>query len=415
MADYVNLLAALVACLSAFLGLGSFLHFRSKRDRLNDINDAFIRASNNLGSDDPIKRLAAAGVLPRFFDAKSQYGLKGAPYANDAITLMTAVLRVEPTGVVQKTLADGLAQADSLAGRDFQKANLRDCYWGRKKDKKDEKSVDASGADFYRADLTRASLRGAVLQEAQFKNAQLVATVFENADLRKCNFDAANLRGATFDGARLTAASFVNASNIPSAIKMRLNESGSYTGEDPFLALAGTAPVRNTRRVFLSRPSQCDRQSNVLIFALKRALTQAGLELVTLPPGEYGVGAPLDEIKQRISTCDAVIILGVPQIAATQATWHPGTGREFVAPSVLLATPWNHIEAGIAAALDKPLLVIRDGVSEGVFAVDNQPYAVRILDFNESDSLPRIEESIAEWVTSLHLADPDEPTEALEA
>lgn len=397
MADYVNLVAAALACVGALIGLGQFFRFRTHKDRLSEIGKSFARLANGLGTGTQIERLSSAALLPKFFDSKSEFGMRGSPYADDAVKLVAAVLKTEPTGVVQKALADGLAEAPSLVGVDFQRANLRNCYWGRR----EGRAISAPKADFYRADLSAASLRGADLHKSVFKSAQLVGTVLKEADLRDCNFDSANLRGASFDGALLAGASFVGARHIPRAVAESIGPKGVYTGDvvpasDP-AADDSDAP----RRVFLSRPSHCDQNGMVMAAQIMRGVATAGLELVTFPPDEYGTGAPLDEVKQRIGSCDAVVILGVPQIEASEATLRVGTIAEKTVANAALATPWNQIEAGVAAALDKPILIVRDEVAEGIFEIGDQPHAVTIIDTGVGDELIRLDVIVAEWAASL--------------
>ncbi|MCL1890921.1 MAG: pentapeptide repeat-containing protein [Coriobacteriia bacterium] len=394
----MNLLAALLACLGALFGLNQFFRFRSRRDRQREIGETFTSVASGLGSKEQIERLSSAALLPRFFDAKSELGTKHIPYANDAVKLVAAVLKTESTSVVQKALADSLADAPSLAGVDFQRANLRGCYWGRRSG---ETPISAQRADFYRADLSTASLRGACLRKAQFKRAQLVGTVLKDADLRECNFDLANLRGASFDGALLAGASFVGANHIPSSIVDLLDKDGVFAGDSVAPSIQPTNGPLQSGRVFLSRPSQCDKLGLVMVGQICQGITAANMEIVTFPPDEYGIGAPLDEVKQRINKCDAVIILGVPQIEAVQATLRAGTDRERTIDRALLATPWNHIEAGIAAALDKPILIIRDEVNEGIFEIGDQPHAVTIIDVSGDESFAQLNSAVADWAAEL--------------
>ena len=398
MADYVNLAAAALACIGALVGLRQFLRFRTHRDRLSEIGQSFTRLANGLGAGTQIERLSAAALLPKFFDPKSEFGMKRSPYAGDAARLMVAVLKTEPTGVVQKTLADGLAGAPSLLGADFQRANLRNCYWGRRRD---GTAVSAPKADFFRADLSAASLKGADLRKAVFMGAQLVTTVLKEADLRDCNFNSANLRGASFDGALLAGASFVGAHHIPGVITELLDANGKYTGDVVPTSTSAPSDSHRPRRVFLSRPSQCDGKALVMVAQIMRGVTASGLELVTFPPDEYGTGAPLDEVKQRIGSCDAVIILGVPQIEADLATLRVGTIAEKTIKNASLATPWNQIEAGVAAALDKPLLIVRDDVTEGIFEIGDQPHTITIIDAGVPDELTRLDAVVAEWAARL--------------
>jgi len=398
MVAYVNLIAALLALLGALFGLNTFFKFRTRRDRLQEVGESFERLTNGLGSKVQVERLSSAALLPRFFDPKSEFGVRDTSYAYDAAKLAAAILKTEPTGVVQKTLADGLAEASSLSGIDFQRANLRNCFWGPRGD---GRVLEASKTDFYRADLSSASLRGADLHGAIFKSAQLVETVLNQANLRGCNFDLANLRGASFDGALLAGASFVGASNMPSVLADAVGSDGKYAGDVVPSSDSTIESVDARGRVFLSRPSECDRQSLVLIAQITQGVAAAGMELVDFPPDEYGTGAPLDEVKQRVRGCDGVIILGVPQIEADRAIWRGGTAKKKTVKRTFFATPWNHIEAGIAVGLDKPILIVKDEVAEGIFAIGDQPHAVNIADVHDDDTLTNLDNIVSEWAKDL--------------
>jgi hypothetical protein len=397
-ADYIDLIAAILACVGALIGFGSYLKFRTRRDRVSEIGESFVRITNGLGSDTPIERLSSAAMLPRFFSRfrTSEYAIKGLPYADDAIMVATAALKTEPTGIVQKALADGLAQAPSLRNLDFQRANLRNCYWGNGTGR----CVDASGADFFHADLSAASMRGAKLVDAQFVGAQLVGTVLKEANLTGCNFQSANLRDAIFDGATLTKANFTHARNVPRSITELIDPTtGIFTG---CIAPATTSTAQDGHiTVFLSCPSCYSKDFQILITQISQSLAALGADLVTFPPHEYGAGAPLDEVKQRIAACDAVIILGIPQLVVIDGVWRSGTEVECAISKISLATPWNHIEAGIAAALDKPILIIRDKVIEGVFEIGDQPHAVTILDINAADPKTPLSAAVTEWAEGI--------------
>jgi uncharacterized protein YjbI with pentapeptide repeats len=75
--------------------------------------------------------------------------------------------------------------------------------------------VDLSYADFYRADLSGASLKGAVCRATVFYQSRLNGTVLRGADLRGANFFEADLHGALFDDAVLGEANFSQARHTP--------------------------------------------------------------------------------------------------------------------------------------------------------------------------------------------------------
>lgn len=406
MADYVNLIAAVLAVVAAIGGFAGFGLVRSRRQKLAAIGTSFASLAQGFGSNQLVDRLTSAALLPRFFDRESEYSLRAGktPYASDAIRLAAAILKVEPTGTVQKSLADGLSKAPTLARVDFQGANLRMAYWG-------SGGVEIGGADFFRADLSGASLRGAKAARAVFQRAQLVGTTLEGADLRDADLRAANVRNALFRGAQLHGAKFAGSFNLPGNVAQWLDSNGVFTSTAPFDpdAIRGdflppnndprdSGPnERRPLRVFLSKPSVCGPTGEVVEAQVRRGIEAAGAELEIFAPAEYGSAAPLDEVKYRIRQCDAVVVVGVPQYEAASMPWRTAA-MDTPAHQTVFATPWNHIEAGMAAALDKPMLLVRRSVTEGVFAIGDQPHAVSIIDVASPDDLSTVEASVRNWV-----------------
>ena len=208
---WVALIGGLAA---AVLGILKYFNYRTRSDRLTLVGQAFSETVDSLASKDEIKRLAAAILLRRFFDRRTEQGSAGAPYQAEAIRVIAALLRATETGEFQKLLADGLAHAPRLRGADLQGCNLSGAYLGDRLGRK----VDLSEADLYKADLSQASLRGVKATGCVFYGATLSRTVFEGADLTEADFRDADLANASFGGAILNGARFDNARNAPPEI-----------------------------------------------------------------------------------------------------------------------------------------------------------------------------------------------------
>jgi uncharacterized protein YjbI with pentapeptide repeats len=204
---------------TALVGVLKYFSYRSRRDRVALVGQSFSETVDALSSKDEIKQLAAAILLRRFFDRKTEQGSAGAPYQQEAIRVIAALLRTVETGQFQKLLADGLAFAPTLQLADLQECNLAGAYLGRRPDRR----VDLSRADLYQADLTGASLKGATARGTVFYRATLVKTVFEHADLTNADFREADLAEANFDEAVLAGARFSGATNIPPAVLASLD------------------------------------------------------------------------------------------------------------------------------------------------------------------------------------------------
>jgi len=127
------------------VSLFAYVGYQKSRDRQRAIRKAFDDVIEFLALNNEEHRLAGAILLRRFFDKKSEFGLrtwwwpikKRAPYAQEAITVTAAVLRGTETCNFQKLLADGLAYAHDLKDVDLQKTNLQNAYLStERKDKR---------------------------------------------------------------------------------------------------------------------------------------------------------------------------------------------------------------------------------------------------------------------------------------
>ncbi|MEV6759083.1 pentapeptide repeat-containing protein [Streptomyces sp. NPDC051105] len=207
------------------------VNFQRKRDRSAAVGTAFRDVMEALASDNSTQQMAAAILMRRFFDTNSEQGAGRTPYANEAVAVITGLLRESETGNIQKVLADGLWYAPSLARADLQGCNLTRAYLGRKEG--DRKKVDLTHADLFEADLTGASLKGAVASGAVFYRATLVDAVLADAVLTGADFRRARLTGANFSRARLGGAQFSGAVDVPADIMGLLDSNGRVVSEEP--------------------------------------------------------------------------------------------------------------------------------------------------------------------------------------
>jgi hypothetical protein len=78
--------------------------------------------------------------------------------------------------------------------------------------------------------------------------------------------------------------------------------------------------------------------------------------------------------------CAGGVILGFSQVVAPSAVEKAGTAAEVETHDFRAATPWNHLEAGVLAAMGLPMLVFRErGVRGGIFDVGSADLFVHEL------------------------------------
>lgn len=369
--EFATALASLTAVIAGILGLLKYFQYRTKRDKILQVRQVFEGVVKSLASDVEVERLAGAILLRRFFDRESEVGFAGRPYWKEAVNVTAAILRGHASGNFQKLLADGLAFAPSLQRADLQRTNLRFAYLGsrRKASGASDEETDLNNADFYRADLSGASLKNAKAYKAVFYQARMHNTVLNGADLREANFFEADLKGAKFDGARLHRAKFASARNIPVAIASKLDDNGLYQDTEPFHFHSLRPASTNIQvNVFISKPGLLDIQQQHFVNSLRTRIEEEGMILKTLERSDYPQSGVIGEVQRLMSGCAGAVIFGFKQLEIREGLWRPSTPEEKHIKDLYLSTPWNQIEAGMAAMLSVPMFVVcQRGVDGGIF------------------------------------------------
>jgi hypothetical protein len=400
---------AIAGLIAALLGVLKYFNYKTNRDRMAAVGTAFAEMVKGLNSDDDVQRAANAILLRRFFDPRSEFAVRSlvrrkVPYASDAVNVIAAVLRTERTGIVQKLLADGLAYAPTLANVDLPYTNLRNGYLGEKGKKR---PPSMRRVDFFHADLTDASFRGAKLQQAVFYETTCAGTVFEDADLRNADFRRADLRGARLKGCKLAGARFAGATNLPAGVKDRLDETTQvFPAADKKKAFdppATSAPADSkalTPKVFISAPSISDPSCRAIRELVVDALGAGPDSIVQVQP-PYSGSSPLRSVASTIQGCWGVVIIGLPQLHVPEGRLRSGTAAEQVVKDLRLPTPWNQIEAGMAAALGLPMLVISDCASGGVFGLGSDGDELRMIELRDDWDVREIRTAVRDWAEAL--------------
>lgn len=212
--------------LTALVGLLQYFRYQSRRDRMASVGAAFAATMESLTSDDDIERMAAAVLLRRFLDRKTEQGGRRRPYKKETVEVIAGILRYQQADngdpIYQKALADGLRYARKLGSADLQRCNLRDAYLGRKPG--DKWRLNLSNSDLFGADCASASFREVIANNAVFYEATLEKAVFIDAALRRADFREARLKGAKFRGAKIEGARFAGAHDIPREVSELLND-----------------------------------------------------------------------------------------------------------------------------------------------------------------------------------------------
>jgi Pentapeptide repeats (8 copies) len=397
--DIVAVLAALGTLIGAVL---TVLKYLSYRDKQIAAQAAFRTVVDSLSSTVEGQRLGGAILLRRFFDPRTELGEGRMPYAREAIDVIVALLRETEPGNFQKLLADGLLYAPSLEGADLQRANLQNAYLGRKEG---GKAPNLQRADFYRADLSAASLKGADASRAVFYQARLHNTIFKGADLREASFYGADLLGAEFKGARLTGANFDHARNVPPQLTEFIDGTGIYQGPEVFAA-STQSRAADRPQIFLSKPGTLSVLQQEFVRQVTSLLDAEQLDVATVDRSDYPNVGAVSEVRRVLSACSGVLVLGFRQLEVSKGTWRAGTEEAREVEHVALPTTWNHVEAGMAAMAGLPtLFLVERGVIDGVFALGDVGHLITDVDLARPNH-PEIRRHVAAWCNSVREAGP---------
>ena len=148
--------------------------------------------------------------------------------------------------------------------------------------------------------------------------------------------------------------------------------------------------------IFVSRPTWVQEEFEEGLNTFTTLIDNLGLVPRTLGVTDYPSKSPLDEVIEIMSSCKGVVILGYPQIEIATGTLK-GDPLE---SAMVLATEWNHLEAGLAYAAGLPLLVLHHNtVSRGIFDRGVLNAFLHSIDFtNPNWSMqPAINGAISKW------------------
>lgn len=396
--DYVVAVLQVIAIVAIIASIvyGALKYLReirraNEREREN-YKRSFERLVSQLNEkDNPSAQVSASILLRRYFKDTAEDEKK--ELRQETIDVISSLLRVQATGVLQKTLADGLGFATDLSGCDLQKTNLQDVLLDNKK-----QEILMNGTDLFLADLSYANLEGLKGHGIIFYNAILFYARIRNCDFTNANFRGADLNGVVFKDCILEGADFTDARNIPQFIKDNLDKNNKFKLSERISA----QHVTKEKTIFFSMPGTLNKEDEMVTKNYKEFLEKNGYEVIYYQRDYYPRFGQLNRVKEAINRSSGMIAFGFKQIHISRASYRPWTGDETVWEGKWLSTPWNEIEVGMGLAVGMPILLVHDPIiNEGVF--DNglsECFVARALSTEDSRRL-NYNKSFQEWFSKL--------------
>lgn len=133
------------------------------------------------------------------------------------------------------------------------------------------------------------------------------------------------------------------------------------------------------KNIFVSRPTWIPKAYEEGLNHFLGFLESKKLSPRTLGSTDYPTECPLDEVLGIMKQCSGAIILGYPQITISAGK----IKNKDISSEIILATEWNHIEAGLAYAQGLPILIIHhENVARGIFDRGTMPKFIHSIDLS---------------------------------
>lgn len=386
--------AAVVGTLKFFIN--DYFDFKNASKRKEESKDSLTKIITNLSSPENTSKLSAAIMLRRFLNTKIS---KDFPYLQkEAINVIASMLKVLPTGVFQKTLADGLAYAVNLSNVDLQRTNLQDTYLGRK----DETQILMDNTDLFLSDLSYALIEH-VSGRAIFYRSILFCSQIKNCDFSGAIFREADLTNICFKNVILTDADFTGAINIPEAIEKELVLSDGksiYPHKEPVSAKHSSL----NKSIFFSMPSVMSKENELLTKDYKAYLEGLGYSVIYYIKDDYPSFGQLNRIREKILASSAMVAFGFKQTNIHDATFRPQTNSEEQWNDKWLATPWNEIEVGMGLMKGMPILLVKDPqIDMGIFDRNlSECFVANLSTIDDSRKLAQ-NKKVKKWLSKITL------------
>ena len=121
--------------------------------------------------------------------------------------------------------------------------------------------------------------------------------------------------------------------------------------------------------IFVSKPNDLSSKQSAFVLKLEKIFETRDFKIRSIGTSDFPNEAPLLAVKNIMDSCKGAIILGLKQTHIIKGISKPNTNSERKITDISLPTAWNHIEAGIAFASKIPIMIIREGIREGVFDI----------------------------------------------
>lgn len=398
----IALTAALIATIPAVMNYMGWISIGKQKE---EYQRAFDHTVEQLSSDKITAQLSAAVLLRRFYKVKfnihrfikkskieerDSYFLR-----NEAINVLASMLRTLPTGVYQKTLADGLSSCQDLSHADLQSVNLQNAYIGN-----DSYRINMSGVDFFCANLSKALVKKVDAVGCYFRDSILCDARFKDCNLSNSSFQGSDLTHTYFQNVILYGANFKNADNIPKEISEHI-EDGICVCRDAIT----TSDLQPKHKIFFSMSGSLSHEDSHLTKVYEEYLNAKGYLVEKYSRDNYPQFGQLTAVKARIEKCDGMIVFGSNQILIKNGIFRPNLSDEKVWENEWLSTSWNEIEVGMGVMLGLPILLVqKKELRNGIFdSCLNEILIDRTLDRTDYNNLRDLNknESFMNWLSKL--------------
>lgn len=376
--------------------ISDYYGYKNLNTRKEEAKNSLNSIVTNLSAEDNTTKLSAAIMLRRFLDSKTSVDF---PYLKkETVNVISSMLKILPTGVFQKTLADGLAYATDLSNVDLQRTNLQDIYLGRK----DETRILLNNTDLFLSDLSYALIEH-VDGKAIFYRSIFFCAQIKNCDFSGATFRETDLTNACFKNVILKDADFADAVNIPETIeKVLIEQDGKriYPHVEPVTAKHSSFD----KSIFFSMPSVMSKDNELLTKDYKVYLEGLGYKVIYYIKDDYPCFGQLNKIREKILASSAMVAFGFKQTNIHDATFRPKTNNEEKWNDKWLSTPWNEIEVGMGLMKGMPILLVKDPLIDmGIFDEKlSECFVANVSTEDDSRKLAQNKE-IVKWLSKITL------------